>query len=153
DGLVVGAECMFAWYWLADLCQQEHSPFVLGHALYRKAIPGGKAKNDRSAAAKIARLRRGGTFPLAYAYPKGMRATRDLWRRRPCLVRQRAALMSHWHILHSPYNRAPFAKKLPFAANRAAMDFAQRFADPSVRHCAAADRALLDALDTQVSTL
>src|SRR5262245_37053362 len=23
DGLVVGCECMFAWYWLADLCARE----------------------------------------------------------------------------------------------------------------------------------
>ena len=23
DDLVVAAECMFAWYWLADLCQAE----------------------------------------------------------------------------------------------------------------------------------
>jgi hypothetical protein len=22
-GLVVGVECMFAWYWLADLCEDE----------------------------------------------------------------------------------------------------------------------------------
>src|SRR5215211_1493253 len=27
--LVVGCECMFAWYWLADLCQREGIPFVL----------------------------------------------------------------------------------------------------------------------------
>jgi len=47
DGLVVGAECMFAWYWVADLWAQENIPFVLGHALYMKAIHGGKAKNDR----------------------------------------------------------------------------------------------------------
>jgi hypothetical protein len=46
-GLVVAAECMFAWYWLADLCAQENIPFVLGHALYMKAIHGGKSKNDR----------------------------------------------------------------------------------------------------------
>jgi len=38
-----------------------------------KAIHGGKAKNDRIEAGKLARLLRGGTFPLAYAYPKGMR--------------------------------------------------------------------------------
>ena len=25
DGLVVGVECMFAWYWLADLCQPSTS--------------------------------------------------------------------------------------------------------------------------------
>jgi hypothetical protein len=45
DGLVVGVACMFAWYWLADLCHAQHLDFVLGHALYMKAIHGGKAKN------------------------------------------------------------------------------------------------------------
>jgi hypothetical protein len=60
--------------------------FVLGHALYMKAIHGGKAKNDRIDAGKIARLLRGGSFPLAYAYPKGMRETRDLLRRRTSVV-------------------------------------------------------------------
>src|SRR5262245_14907297 len=46
QGLVVGVECMFSWYWLADLCAKENIPFVLGHALYMKAIHGGKTKND-----------------------------------------------------------------------------------------------------------
>jgi hypothetical protein len=32
-GIVVSVECMYGWYWLADLCQQEQLPFVLGHAL------------------------------------------------------------------------------------------------------------------------
>ena len=63
SGLVVGCECMFAWYWLADLCEDEAIPFTLGHALYMKAIHGGKAKNDRIDAAKIAGLLRGGMFP------------------------------------------------------------------------------------------
>jgi hypothetical protein len=39
--LVIAAECMFAWYWLADLCAREKIAFVLGHALYMKAIHGG----------------------------------------------------------------------------------------------------------------
>jgi len=43
EDLVVGVECMFTWYWLADLCTQEQIHFVLGHALYMKAIHGGKA--------------------------------------------------------------------------------------------------------------
>jgi hypothetical protein len=47
DNLVVGAECMFAWYWLADLCDDEQIPFVLGHALAMKAIHGGKSKSDK----------------------------------------------------------------------------------------------------------
>ena len=62
EDLVVGVECMFTWYWLADLCAQEKIHFVLGHALYMKAIHGGKAKNDRIDAYKIATILRGGCF-------------------------------------------------------------------------------------------
>src|SRR5262245_39729783 len=60
DGVVVACECMFAWYWLADLCAAEGISFVLGHALYMKAIHGGKAKTDKIDAHKIAVLLRGG---------------------------------------------------------------------------------------------
>src|SRR3954451_24611235 len=59
DDLVVAVECMFTWYWLADLCRREGIAFVLGHALYMRAIHGGKAKNDRIDAHKIATLLRG----------------------------------------------------------------------------------------------
>ena len=38
----------FAWYWLADLCERERIPFVLGHALAMKAIHGGKARTTAS---------------------------------------------------------------------------------------------------------
>ena len=41
-------------------------PFVLGHALSRKAMPGGKAKNDTIEAPKMAVLLRGGMLPQAY---------------------------------------------------------------------------------------
>src|SRR4029077_10600359 len=118
EQIVLAAECMFTWYWLADFCAEHGIPFVLGHALYMKAIHGGKAKNDRIDAGKSARLLRGGTFPLAYAYPQGMRETRDLLRRRTYLVRQRAALLTHLQILNSQYNLPPFPKNLSFAANR-----------------------------------
>ena len=101
NNLVVGAECLFAWYWLADLCRAEGIAFVLGHALYMKAIHGGKAKNDKIDAGKIARLLRGGTFPLADVYPKGMRETRDLLRRRMYLVHKRAELITHLEILNA----------------------------------------------------
>src|SRR6266536_1967931 len=131
--LIIGVECMFAWYWLSDLCAKEQLSFLVGHALYMKAIHGGKAKNDQIDAHKIARLLRGGNFPLAYAYPKGMRETRDLLRRRTYFVRQRAALFTHLQILNSQYNLPPLAKKLSFAANRQEMDLAARFADKSVR--------------------
>jgi transposase len=147
DGLVVGVECMFAWYWVADFCVTHDIAFVLGHALYMKAIHGGKAKNDRIDAGKLARLLRGGNFPTAYAYPKGMRETRDLLRRRSYLVRKRAELMTHLQILNAQYNLAPFPKKLSFAANRLEMNIAERFSDVSVQKNAAADLAVIDRLD------
>src|SRR5947208_1767366 len=153
DGLVVGVECMFAWYWLADLCHDQQIEFVLGHALYMKAIHGGKAKNDRIDAGKLARLLRGGNFPLAYAYPKGMRETRDLLRRRSYLVRKRAELMTHLQILNAQYNLAPFPKKLSFAANRQEMNIAEQFSDKSVQKSAAADLAVIDRLDEVIGTL
>jgi len=34
EDIVVAVECIFTWYWLADLCTQQNIPFVLGHALY-----------------------------------------------------------------------------------------------------------------------
>ena len=47
EKVVVGVECIFSWYWLANLCEQEKIEFILGHALYMKAIHGGKSKNDK----------------------------------------------------------------------------------------------------------
>jgi transposase len=150
DDPIVGVECLFAWYGVADLCQAEDLPFALGHALSRKAIHGGKAKNGRIDAGTIARLLTGGTFPVAYAYPKGRRATRDLLRRRTDLVRKRAELLTHRQILSAQYNLAPFPKKRSFAANRAALGVAERFADPSVRKSAAVDLALVERLDEPI---
>ncbi len=59
EDIVVAVECLFLWYWIADLCVRESISFVLGHALYMKAIHGGKAKNDRIDSHKIAALLRG----------------------------------------------------------------------------------------------
>ena len=75
EDLVVAVECVYSWYWLADLCAREGIAFVLGHALYMKAIHGAKAKSDRIDSKKIAVLVRGGLMPVAYAYPADMRAS------------------------------------------------------------------------------
>jgi transposase len=152
DGLVVGAECMFAWYWLADLCAEHDIPFVLGHALYMKMIHGGKAKTDKIDAAKLAGLLRGGLFPLAYAYPRAKRQTRDLLRRRSVFVRQRAHLITHIQNTNTQFNLPPFPKKLAYAANRSAA-IAERFADPSTKLAIAADLALIDAYDERIAEL
>jgi transposase len=70
-----------------------------------KAIHGGKAKNDRIDAHKIATLLRGGMLPEAYVYPPEMRATRDLLRRRLHLVRKRGELLAHIQNTEQLLNR------------------------------------------------
>lgn len=95
EDIAVAVECIFTWYWIADLCSREGITFVLGHALYMKAIHGGKTKNDKIDSQKIAALLRSGMLPMAYVYPQGMRSTRDLLRRRLYLARQHAELQAH----------------------------------------------------------
>jgi len=146
DDLVVAVECMFTWYWLADLCAHEQIPFVLGHALYMKAIHGGKAKNDKIDAHKIAVLLRGGMLPMAYVYPADMRATRDLLRRRCHLMRKRSELLTHIQNTNSQYCLPPFGKKIAYKTNRHGLP--DRFPDPSVQKSMELDVALINHYDT-----
>ena len=145
DDLVVAVECMFTWYWIADLCAQEGLTFVLGHAVYMKAIHGGKAKNDRIDSYKIAHLLRGGNMPFSYVYPQQMRATRDLLRRRNFLMRKRAELLSHIQNTNAQYNLPEFDGSLSYPANRE--DLAERFTDDSVRKSVETDLALIEVYD------
>jgi len=145
DALVVAGECLFTWYWLADLCAKEGIAFILGHALYMKAIHGGKAKNDKIEAHKIAVLLRGGMLPQAYVYPAEMRATRDLLRRRCQLVRKRAELLAHIQNTTSQYNLPEIGKKLAYQAKREGVE--DHFPDPSVRKTIAVDVSLSDHYD------
>jgi transposase len=145
EDLVVCVECLFTWYWLADLCAREGLPFVLGHALYMKAIYGGKAKNDKIDAQKIAVLLRGGMLPQAYVYPADMRATRDLLRRRIHLMRKRAELLGHIQQTNSQYNLPDIGKKIAYKANRNGV--AERFADPAVQKSIEVDLALIGHYD------
>ena len=146
EDIVVGVECIFTWYWLADLCAEQDIPFILGHALYMKSIHGGKAKNDRIDSRKIAAIMRGGTFPMAYVYPAAMRATRDLLRRRNYLTRKRADLLSHIQNTNSQYNMEPFGSRITYKANRQAI--AEQFLDPDVRISMEADLDLIAVLDS-----
>lgn len=149
DDLVIGVECMFSWYWVADLCRDQGIAFVLGHALYMRAIHGGKAKNDKIDSQKIAILMRGGMFPEAYVYPREMRGTRDLMRRRMHLMRKRSELLAHVHNTNSQYNLPEIKKNLRYAFNRDGI--AERFADPSVQKSIELDLNLIDFYDQQLS--
>jgi transposase len=117
----------------------------LGPALYRKALQGGKAKNDTIDAHKIALLLRGGMLPQAYVYPAEMRATRDLLRRRCHLVHKRAELLAHIHHTTSQYHLPEFGKKLAYKAKREGVE--EHFPAPSVRKTIAVEVSLLDHYD------
>jgi transposase len=151
EDIVVAVECVFTWYWLADLCAHEGIPFVLGHALYVKAIHGGKAKNDKIDAHKIAVLLRGGMLPQAYVYPAKMRAPRDLLRRRMYLTRKRAELLAHIQHTNSQYNLPEIRKKLAYKANRDGV--AERFPDPAVQKSMEVDLTLLGSYDPLLNDL
>jgi transposase len=114
DDLVVSAECMFTWYWLADVCAAEGIRFVLGHALAMKAIHGGKSKNDKIDSPKIASLLRGGLLPQSYVYPAATRSTRDLLRRRLHLVRKRGQLLAHIQNTRAQCNLPDFERRLAY---------------------------------------
>ena len=151
DDLVVAVERIFTWYWLADLCSREGIPFVLGHALYMKAIHGGKAKSDKIDAFKIATLLRGGTIAQAYAYPPQMRATRDLLRRRLYLVRKRGQLLVHIQNSHHQYNLPEPTRKIIHTQNRAGL--AEGFDDPAVRRSIEIDLDLVAHYDKLINDL
>src|SRR5215475_1915934 len=131
EDLAVAAECMFTWYWLADLCEREGIVFVLGHALYMRAIHGGKAKNDRIDAHKIATLLRGGMIPMADVYPQQMRATRDLMRRRNHLMRKRSELIAHIQNTASQYDLPPFEHRITKKHQRVGL--LEHFPDPGAQ--------------------
>jgi transposase len=106
-----------------------------------RAIHGGKAKNDRIDAHKIAVLLRGGMLPQAYVYPPEMRATRDLLRRRLHFTRKRAELLTHIENTNSQYNLPAFSKKLTYRSNRNGV--VDRFAEASVQKTIAVDLELI----------
>ncbi len=148
--MVVGCESTFNWYWLCDLCESQQIPFVLGHALYLKAIHAGKVKNDKIDSEKLAYLLRGGNFPVAYAYPAAWRSTRDLLRRRMHLVRRRGETLTH--ITHSHYQlNLPPTKKLQYASNRTGV--AEAFEDPAMRYSIETDLGLLGDYDRHIKAL
>ena len=135
---------------MPDLCRNEKIRFILGHALYMKAIHGGKKKDDKLDSEKIARLMRGGTFPLSYVYPREMRATRDLVRRRMFLVRRRSELLAHVQLMNQQYNQDPFEKMLKYASNRDVLD---RFTESSARLSVDADLQMVGHYDQLLKQL
>jgi transposase len=151
DDIVVGVECVFCWYWMADFCHQHKIKFILGHALYMKAIHGGKTKNDKTDSYTIANLIKGGNFPVAYPYPAEWRATRDLLRRRMYLSRRCSELVTHIVNTNTQYNLPAFRKKLSRKYNHDGV--VERFEDPQVRKSVEVDLTMINSLNETLKKL
>ena len=107
--LTVCCECTFNWYWFADACMDAGFEFVLGHALYMRAIHSFKSKNDRQDCFQIAHLLRSNLIPPAYVYPREKRAVRALLRQRTTFVWKRAEILTQMSMSvmangHKPLN-------------------------------------------------
>lgn len=149
--IVLSVECMFTWYWVADFCAEHQIPFVLGHALYMKAIHGSKTKNDRIDSHKIAVLLKGNMIPMAYVYPSEMRATRDLLRRRMFFKYKRSELLGHIENTRHQYLLPVFHKKIAYKSNREGI--AERFPNPSTQMSVQTDLDLLTVYDQKITEL
>jgi hypothetical protein len=66
-----------------------------------KAIHGGKSKSDKIDSQKIATMLRGGLLSMAYVYPRHMRSTRDLLRRRQYFMHHQSELFIHIQNPHA----------------------------------------------------
>src|SRR5688500_18726917 len=105
--LTVCCECMFGWYWLAEACQAAGLTFVLAHALYVRAIHGGKNKNDRVDSEKLTHLLRSNLIPPVYVYPADKRPLRALLRQRIFYVWSRSELLARISSHQLAHNRIP----------------------------------------------
>jgi transposase len=150
--LTVCCECMFGWYWLADACQAAGLQFVLAHALYLKAIHGGKNKNDRIDSEKLAHLLRTNLVPPAYVYPAALRPLRALWRQRLCYVWRRAELLARIASHQLAHNRSPIKNtrrtRDPWAEQLLAQE-----PDPLRQLALQNDLTLIAHYDTQIRAL
>lgn len=149
--VTVATESTGSWYWLGDLCDDEGIRFTMGHALYMKAIHGAKSKNDRIDSEKIARLAQSGLLPRAYAYPKALRAVRDLLRRRMIFSRRRAALMAHLKSLNAQANLPGLKNEAKVKSRRHMIP--DRFVEDDVRLSAETDLEVIAHYDKTIANL
>jgi transposase len=88
---------------------------------------------------------------MAYVYPKPMRSTRDLLRRRMHFVRERADLLTHIQQTNHQYNLPKIGNTLKYKGNREGV--AERFEDASVRKTVEVDLELIAYYDTIIRKL
>ncbi len=147
NNITLGVESTFNWYWLIDGLVDRAIPCYLGHALYIKHMSGKKHKNDPVDARELADLLRTNRFPVAYAYPREMRSSRDLLRRRHYLVRKRAGALAHLQntCTQQGYLKIVKADVHRKSTRRSIPEFTP---DPVLKQILFSDLDYIDSLDT-----
>jgi transposase len=102
--LTAVVESTFNWYWMVDLLQDSGAEVKLAHPLYLKAIAYAKVKTDQVDAHTLAQLLRMHYIPEAFIYPRELRPTRDLLRRRHRLVNLRACMYRDLQVQFMKHN-------------------------------------------------
>lgn len=150
--LSVACESTFNWYWLCDACGDAGIHFVLGHALYMKAIHGTKTKNDKIDSKKIAHLLRSNLLPQAYCCSAERRPVRELLRRRVYMSRQRAALLTHMSSSVQVYGQDILTGDEKSKSKRRDL-IPGRFDNELLKLSMDSDLAIAESLDVQISIM
>jgi transposase len=90
-------------------------------------------------------------LPQAYVYPRAMRATRDLMRRRNYLMRERAELLVHIQNTNAQYNLPAFGARI--AKPHLRREAAGHFPEAAVRKSVELDVPLIDHYDRELPQL
>lgn len=85
----VGVESTFNWYWLVDGLQDAGYRTLLANPARMQENIGLKSADDKSDARYIAKQMAMNVLPTGFIYPRDLRSTRDLYRRRMSLVQLR----------------------------------------------------------------
>jgi transposase len=151
-------ESTFNWYWIVDLLQDHEIDVKLAHPLYLKAIAYAKVKTDQVDAHTLSQLLRLDYIPEAFIYPRDLRPTRDLLRRRHRLVSWRSDLYRVLHFQLISHNVTTFGrsaiKQLDGRQLRSLLEHPHdRRAGLAMLHLIASLDAEIVELEEQVSTV
>jgi transposase len=125
---------------------------VLAHALYVKAIHGGKNKNDRIDSEKLCHLLRTNLIPPAYVYPADKRPLRALLRQRLLYVWNRGDLLSRIQSHQLAYNR-PTCRQTRYNRDPWEQQLLAQEDHPVRQFALQNDMALIRHYDAQLATL
>ena len=100
--VAVGVESTYNWYWLVDGLQEAGNEVQLVNTAAIRQYEGLKHRSDEHEAFWIAHLMSLGILPTGYICPPGIRAVRDLLRKRLHLVRHRTSHLLSVQNLYAP---------------------------------------------------